>query len=392
MLCVKAYIKHNQEFDARILSVRPEYIVGNPPHGVWGEWCDTMGLDNSWLLHDVGRYQDAGVQVIGYITAGYEGWGSAGGLAKSYCSLEMNKKLITNMAEIDHVDGVFIDELTAYPWDSSKEYLKELTDLAHSYGLITWGNAGVDEFDEWFFTEGGFDFMHSSETWRGQDLSDVQRKWGHRISVTGFDTSYTADDAFELTVDAWNKGLAFCYINAEGYGSLAPWFEEYAEMLRDYDRDTVPPAISDVAMSDLSDTGVTISWITDEASDSKVEFWSDGSTQSVVDSERLVDHEVSLTGLTPATTYQYRLRCMDEAGNLALHDGDTFTTEEEPVATPEPVPETPSGIVPETSPETPAVSEWRLPALVALAIVGAALMLSLLLVLMRRARRGGRVP
>jgi hypothetical protein len=386
VLCVKAYIRHDQDFDARILSVRPEYVVGNPLHGVWGEWSADNGQDTSWLLHDVERYQNEGIKVIGYITAGYEGWGSAGGLPQSYCSLETNKRLIKNMAEIDHVDGIFIDELTAEPWDSSKEYLKELTDLAHSYGLITWGNAGVDEFDEWFFTEGGFDFMHSSETWRGQDLSEVQREWGHRISVTGFDPSYTAKDAFELTVDAWEKGLAFCYINDEGYSSIAPWFEEYVAMLREYGRDTTPPTVSDVGASDLSDTSAVITWSTDEASDSRVEFWSDGSARSVVAAALVTDHELRLAGLTPGTTYYYRLRCMDKAGNIAVHDGDTFTTEEGPAPTGEEAPETPGEIVPQPSPETPAESDWRLPALVTAGLVGAALLASFVLGALRWAR------
>ena len=230
-LNLKSYGNHSPIYDARILSVRPEYVIDNPPHGLWGE---IYGYDTERLLHNIAEYQTAGIKVIGYITSGYEGTGSDGGIDPYWYSLELNEMLIKNMAELDHVDGVFIDECSAYPDASSKNYLKKLTDLAHSYGLITWGNTGVDQFDEWFFTDGGFDLMQSSENWRGQSLSEVQREWGHRISVTGFNASYTAQDAYNLTIDAWEKGLAYCYINDAEYISIASWFEEYAALLREY--------------------------------------------------------------------------------------------------------------------------------------------------------------
>jgi hypothetical protein len=51
--------------------------------------------------------------------------------------------------------------------------------------------------------------------------------------VTGFNPSYNAQDAYRLTIDAWNKGLAYCYINTVEYTEIAPWFEEYAQMLRE---------------------------------------------------------------------------------------------------------------------------------------------------------------
>ena len=228
-LNMKSYGNHNATYDARILEIKPQYVIDNPPHGLYGEM---YGYNSSSLLQNVASYQSAGIKVIGYITCGYEGAGGGDHYTSKWYSLDMQKKLITNMATLDHVDGVFIDECSDYPNTASKTYLKTLTSLAHSYGLITWGNTGVDQFDEWFFTEGGFDYMQSSESWQGQSLSAVQKKWGSRISVTGFNKNYTVDDAVRLTLDAWNKGLAFCYINTVEYVAIAPWFEQYANSLR----------------------------------------------------------------------------------------------------------------------------------------------------------------
>jgi hypothetical protein len=239
---MKSYGNHSPAYDARILSIRPEYVIDNPPHGLYGE---RGNYTESWLLQDVAGYQAAGIKVIGYITGGYEGAGGDDGYSSYWYSLELNKMLIRNMIELDGVDGIFIDECSEQPNAASKAYLMALTDLIHSYpGKIAWGNTGVDQFDEWFFTEGGFDLMQSSESWRGQALSQVQRDWGHRISVTGFRSSYTAQDAYNLTIDAWEKGLAYAYINTVEYIAIAPWFEEYAAMLRDYGGNNQPPVLN----------------------------------------------------------------------------------------------------------------------------------------------------
>ncbi len=223
------YGRHDTEQDKRILKVRPDYIVGNPPHGLWGE---AYGYQTWWLLQNSESYKAADIKIIGYITSGYEGSGSGSGIDKYWYTLEMNKKLITNMAQLDRVNGVFIDECSAFPDRRSREYLKELTDLAHSYGIITWGNVGQANFDPWYFTGGGFDLVHSVEKWHGQALTPVQQEWGHRISITSFGPEYTLEEAVSLTQDAWSKGLAYCYISDTGYNALPSWFEEYGSRLR----------------------------------------------------------------------------------------------------------------------------------------------------------------
>ena len=220
------YGMHTVAVDSLILGVRPQYVITNTSQGLWGQ----ISSHNSFT--EMTAYHAAGIKVIGYITAGYEGQGSKGNIGPEWYTLAKNEQMIRNMAEIDGVDGVFIDECSAYPNQSSQAYLKELTDYAHSFGLITWGNVGQADFDSWFFTQGGFDLMHSNEDWAGQGLSEVQRDWGYRISVTGSNPGYTAQDAFNLTVKAWGTGLAFCYISNTGYDSVPGWLDEYAKLLR----------------------------------------------------------------------------------------------------------------------------------------------------------------
>jgi hypothetical protein len=225
---------HTPLIDARILSVKPQYVIINAPHGLWSE---ISGTD---IFQNMAAYKTAGIKIIGYITAGYEESGSKGSLDRKWYTLGTNQTLIRKMAEIDRVDGVFIDECSAFPGASSRTYLKTLTDLAHSYGLITWGHVGQAEFDTWFFTKGGFDLMQSNEDWCGQRLSQVQRDWGNWISVAGLKPGCTAQAAFDLTVKAWQQGLTYCYITDSGYTALPLWLEDYARLLRDYEDKNKP--------------------------------------------------------------------------------------------------------------------------------------------------------
>jgi len=90
--------------------------------------------------------------------------------------------------------------------------------------------------------------------------------------------------------------------------------------------DTTPPTISDILVSNITKTSADIAWETNEKSDSQVEYWSSPSKLSPLDTERVINHLVRLTDLTPATTYHYKTMSRDAAGNLAVSDVHSFTT------------------------------------------------------------------
>jgi hypothetical protein len=79
-------------------------------------------------------------------------------------------------------------------------------------------------------------------------------------------------------------------------------------------------------VSNITKTSADISWKTDEKSDSQVEYWSSPSQFSSLDTERVINHLVHLTDLTPATTYHFKVMSRDAAGNLAVSDEHTFAT------------------------------------------------------------------
>ena len=92
--------------------------------------------------------------------------------------------------------------------------------------------------------------------------------------------------------------------------------------------DIIPPIITGPnPSSDPNATGATISWLTNEASDSFVEYGTTtdyGSTQGKIDV--VSSHAVDLVGLLPETDYHFRVMSRDAAGNNVIGDGFTFKT------------------------------------------------------------------
>jgi RHS repeat-associated protein len=88
--------------------------------------------------------------------------------------------------------------------------------------------------------------------------------------------------------------------------------------------------ISNVAAGGISTSGATITWTTNENSDSQVEYGVDtgyGQLAPTTPNPALVTaHSQVLSGLTAGTVYHYRVRSRDAAGNLAASGDFTFTT------------------------------------------------------------------
>ncbi len=86
------------------------------------------------------------------------------------------------------------------------------------------------------------------------------------------------------------------------------------------------PEIRDVRAAARS-SEADIRWTTDEASDSEVEYRVSGSgTFTAFDSAHVGSHFMRLTDLRPSTSYRYRVRSTDAAGNQAHSDERSFTT------------------------------------------------------------------
>jgi len=92
--------------------------------------------------------------------------------------------------------------------------------------------------------------------------------------------------------------------------------------------DTTPPTLLSLSES-RAVTSVTISWTTDEPATSQVEYgqaYKQYDSVSALNESLRTSHAVTLSGLKPGTSYHYRIKSTDAAGNLAASGNKIFTT------------------------------------------------------------------
>jgi len=92
--------------------------------------------------------------------------------------------------------------------------------------------------------------------------------------------------------------------------------------------DTTPPTISGVSASDITQTGATITWITNEPSTSQVEYGetADYGAITSLQTELVTSHSVTLSNLNPDTTYHFRVKSKDVLENEAVSADRVFAT------------------------------------------------------------------
>ena len=130
--------------------------------------------------------------------------------------------------------------------------------------------------------------------------------------------------------------------------------------------DTTPPVISNITATNVTSTGTTINWNLNEPASGQVEYGtttSYGQTSTFQTCCQYSYHIQNLSGLSPGTTYHYRVKSTDQAGNQSVSGDFTFTTSSvsstptptktstpTPTKTPTPTPQSTSTPTPTSSP------------------------------------------
>ncbi len=88
-----------------------------------------------------------------------------------------------------------------------------------------------------------------------------------------------------------------------------------------------PPVISNIQVININANDVTITWTTDIPSDSRVRVGlTEEYTSIIVQAESVINHSVTITGLTTATLYHYQVQSKSLNTQLGRSADGTFTT------------------------------------------------------------------
>ncbi len=132
---------------------------------------------------------------------------------------------------------------------------------------------------------------------------------------------YTATKVWTLSSGAGTKTVYVQFKDAAGNWSSLPISDSIV-------LDTTAPTISARTATNITNNTTTINWTTSEPATTRVEYGlttSYGST-TVLDPNLTSTHSVLLTGLAANTTYNYRVRSIDAAGNERVSTNGSFKT------------------------------------------------------------------
>ncbi len=191
-------------------------------------------------------------------------------------------------------------------------------------------------------------------TWTTDEVADskvgysTDTSYGNEIGTITFATSHTIN----LTGLSANTKYYFRVISYDAVSNKATK-EDSSVQYFTTPSDTSAPIISDIK-SVTGDASAGITWATNKAADSKVEYGPTTSYGSNVTALDLVfGHSIAIASLSPGSTYHYRVISIDSNGNTSTSPDYNFTTTGSlPTSTPVPtaVPTSDPNITPTVAP------------------------------------------
>lgn len=169
-------------------------------------------------------------------------------------------------------------------------------------------------------------------TWQTDLPSDSQIEYGESVdlgSLTILNSTLTT--AHSVTISNLSPNTNYMYlIKSKPAGALVATVSSLHEFSTlSHSTPVVPPAnVTSVTASEVTMGGATITWTTDKGATSQVEYGLSTSygEHSSFNSSLTTSHSIALLNLDPGTTYHYRVKSVDEVGNITFSDDHTFTT------------------------------------------------------------------
>ena len=220
--------------------------------------------------------------------------------------------------------NVFVEApLSSLPPDSTEPPVITNVNVAttKTTATVTWNtdkpaNSGLD---------------YGSNNQYGLNKNDATQTMTHSISLTGLNSNTTyhfqaksadsdnkaANSGDKVFITKADTDISPPSLPPSGDGSGTP------------STDTTPPVISDIQVS-VANTTATITWVTNEPSDSVINYGLNTIYGlNVNKSTQSKEHSLTLRGLNPTTEYYFQIKSADSSNNIVSSNDMKFTTKKE---------------------------------------------------------------
>lgn len=165
-------------------------------------------------------------------------------------------------------------------------------------------------------------------TWQTDEAATSEVSYGETSALelgTVSDASSSTSHAITLTGLTPGETYYFSVSSSDSSGN-----ETTSSVSTFTTLDETDPDITDVEVVDITTTTARVTWTTDEAADSRVSYGESVSYDaSQSDSSLTTAHSLTLTDLTPGTTYHFQVLSSDFSENQAFTADATFLTDED---------------------------------------------------------------
>ncbi len=264
-------------------------------------------------------------------------------------------------------DGSPLSDLSGYKvyYGTTSGSYTQTTDVGN---VTTYEVTGLTEGSTYYFVTTAYDTSGNESTYSGEvskSITDnppvITGVYSDSLTTSSAVINWTTDEAADTQVE-YGTTASYGYISTLDStmttshstmvaGLTASTLYHYRVLSRDsggnlttsgdntfttVTPDTTPPVISSVSVTNITGTSVTVTWSTDEASTSQVEYGLSVSygTLTTLDTNLVTSHSVDISGLSGYTVYDFRVRSSDAADNEGVSANNTFTTSNTAPSTP----------------------------------------------------------
>ena len=227
----------------------------------------------------------------------------------AFCGLESVRDVM-----VDNGDSAKTMWLTEFGWSTASGASNGVSEAMQADYL----KKSFTKLDEYPWVAHAFWYSFRNNYWSNNDQSDVEANYGLLRVDFSAKSSLAAFKSVMSTSPPSNTTTT-----APPTTTTSPTTTTTIPS----STDTTAPVISNVAAVKVTATAEKVTWLTNEASNSVLEVWKTGGTiRRVTNATKVKVHALTMSSLARATTYNYRVKSTDAAGNLAVSATATFRT------------------------------------------------------------------